>query len=80
MRNPDARVTDAELEASLDRLGVQELEERMELSPLLADGGIGDTDRCSCACSCDWSPSDPGAPDLGDTGVLPQMDLPAGVR
>ena len=30
----------AELEASLKRLGIKELEERMEVSPLLTDPGI----------------------------------------
>ena len=55
-------VTAAELEASLARLGVRELEERLELSPLLAAGGVQDTDACRCSCECDDTPDDPNDP------------------
>jgi hypothetical protein len=49
----------AALEAGLARLGVHELEERLELAPLLApDAPIG-TEACHCSCSCDDLPYDP---------------------
>ena len=57
-RRPDP-IPAADLEASLARLGVRELEERMELSPLLAAGDVQDTDFCSCSCTCDDIPDDP---------------------
>lgn len=41
-----------ELVAGLARLGVRELEERMEVSPLLAGGGVEVGDRCICEVSC----------------------------
>ncbi|MFO7608065.1 MAG: hypothetical protein R6X35_02530 [Candidatus Krumholzibacteriia bacterium] len=49
----------ADLEASLARLGVHELEERLELSPLLAAADVQDTDACRCECVCDDTPDDP---------------------
>ncbi len=51
--DPDRPIPATGIEAGLERLGVRELEERMELSPLLADGGVGDTDNCECTCRCD---------------------------
>jgi|GEM_PF-3340171 len=45
-----------ELEASLVRLGVQELEERMEVSPLLAGQGVHSMDRCHCEFDCSYGP------------------------
>ncbi len=56
-RRPDPTAA-ADLEASLARLGVRELEERMELSPLLTAGDVQDSDACECSCSCDvpWDP------------------------
>lgn len=41
-----------ELQASLERLGIRELEERMEVSPLLAAPDIQVTDRCECGFGC----------------------------
>jgi len=42
------------LDASLQRLGVVELEERMEFSPLLVEGGLhnteGETSTACCVC------------------------------
>ncbi|HPF69310.1 MAG TPA: hypothetical protein PLQ13_01465 [Candidatus Krumholzibacteria bacterium] len=54
------RDTDLDLEASLAPLGVHELEERLELAPLLAaPGDLQPSDACSCSCSCDDTPDDP---------------------
>ena len=77
--DPDERFTDAELEASLGRLGVQELEERMELSPLLADPGVGETDGCTCSCRCDSVPPVGDLPSEFDIS-RPETALPDGVR
>ena len=52
-------ISAADLEASLARLGVRELEERMELSPLLAAADVQDSDACTCSCVCDDTPDDP---------------------
>ena len=41
-----------ELTASLARLGIKELEERMEVSPLLAGGDVQTLDRCICESCC----------------------------
>lgn len=60
-RRPDPIPT-ADLEASLARLGVRELEERMELSPLLAAADVQDSDACTCSCVCDDMPDDPVDP------------------
>lgn len=56
-RRPDPAAAD--LEASLARLGVRELEERMELSPLLTAGDVQDSDFCQCSCTCEDLPPDP---------------------
>ncbi len=40
------------LDVSLQRLGVVELEERMEFSPLLVEGGLQDTDRDTPTMCC----------------------------
>ena len=55
-------VTTDELAASLARLGVRELEERMELSPLLSDPGVLEPEACQCSCRCDDVPPDPNDP------------------
>lgn len=76
MKHPDDRFTAAELAASLERLGVREIEERMELSPLLSDAGIGDTDGCNCSCRCDVTPQEePQIPENIDA-LLPTPVLP----
>lgn len=52
--------TDAELEASLQGLGVRELEQRLEFAPLLAGGaqeGAHSTSQSVC-CSCKMPPDD----------------------
>ena len=74
--DPDDRFTDADLEASLGRLGVREIEERMELSPLLADAGIGETDGCSCSCRCDSVPPEDGGLPHDFENYLPRMADP----
>ncbi len=71
--------TDAELAASLRGLGLTELEQRLEFSPLLAggtvDGGAG-TQAASVCCSCKMPPDGilggndpvvPSDPTPGDT-------------
>ena len=44
----------AELTASLRRLGIRELEERMEISPLLTGAGVEETngEEPSICCTC----------------------------
>lgn len=64
-----------ELEASLARLGIRELEERMEISPLLTGGGTEEVGQSIC-CTCK-------IPDLlGPDGTLPypNMDPGPGLR
>jgi len=56
-----------ELEASLERLGIRELEERMEISPLLAGNGIEGTNREDGSICCVCKIPNPFGPD----GELP---------
>ena len=62
-RNPDHLINQEELTASLARLGIKELEERMEVSPLLAAPDAQEFDRCFCeSCCSKWDmpmPYDP---------------------
>ena len=60
-RRPDPTPA-ADLDAALARLGVRELEERMELSPLLTGADVQDSDACRCECVCDDTPEDPNDP------------------
>jgi hypothetical protein len=57
-RNESPPVAQPDLEASLRRLGVRELEERMEISPLLAGAGIEDTavEAPVICCTCKMPP------------------------
>jgi hypothetical protein len=75
--NPNRVTPKAELEASLERLGIRELEERMEVSPLLIDTGIAgttatDPDTPSVCCTCKIPGPDGTLPypkiDLNPTG------------
>jgi hypothetical protein len=53
-QNKNPHTDQTELETSLARLGIKELEERMEISPLLTDtgaGGIEDNAMENC-CTC----------------------------
>jgi hypothetical protein len=71
--------TDAELAASLHGLGLSELEQRLEFSPLLAGSTVGGgdaTQAASVCCSCKMPPDDvfgdgdsvlPSDPTPGDT-------------
>ena len=61
-----------ELEASLARLGIRELEERMEISPLLADTGTMDKELPGICCTCKIP--DPFGPD----GTLPWPTMDPG--
>ena len=63
----DHQVDRTELEASLRRLGIRELEERMEISPLLTDAGVEGTDRENPSICCTCKIPDPFGPD----GTLP---------
>ena len=59
MSRDHARNTDdMNLEESLQRLGVRDLQERLELSSLLAGTDLVDSDRCTCSCTCDDMPDD----------------------
>ena len=53
-KNNNPHIDQNELEASLARLGIKELEERMEISPLLADTGASGTEPNAIenCCSC----------------------------
>jgi hypothetical protein len=56
------------VEETLVRLGIEEIEERMEVSPLLTAGDVQDVDRegdFTC-CSCKMEP-DPPVPDAPPT-------------
>lgn len=50
--NTRTLISQQELQASLERLGIRELEERMEVSPLLAAPDVQVTDRCDCCWGC----------------------------
>ena len=47
---------DRELEAKFARLGIAELEERLEISPLLASDPEGGSGCCSHFCDCRVDP------------------------
>lgn len=51
-KNSDPMINHEELTASLARLGIKELEERMEVSPLLAAPDTEVFDRCICETCC----------------------------
>ena len=63
-----------ELEASLTRLGIRELEERMEISPLLTDTGTTATDPGVPSFCCTCKIPDPFGPD----GSLPYPTIDPG--
>lgn len=68
--NPhDPIFTPAELDASMRRLGIQELQERLEFSPLLIDTGMtaGDDSACMPCCVCKIREPAP----VDDSGMLP---------
>jgi hypothetical protein len=54
------------LNASLQRLGVVELDERLEFSPLLVEGGLQDTDggTPTACCVCKIPDDDLNLPDI----------------
>ena len=66
------------LNASLQRLGVVELTERLEFSPLLAEAGLQETDTSTLCCVCKIPDgdidmpniviSDPSTDGMGTTG------------
>ncbi len=69
-RKPETQVfSPTELESSLRRLGIQELQERLEFTPLLIDTGLNPgeqpTDMPCCVCKI----GDPSQ--LDDNGMLP---------
>ena len=64
----------SELEASLKRLGIRELEERMEISPLLTDTGTTGTDADVPSFCCTCKIPDPFGPD----GSLPYPTIDPG--
>jgi len=58
MSRPDRRP----LPESLESLGIEELKERLEVSPLLGAGEVHGQDIETC-CSCKMPPPRPDAPD-----------------
>ena len=75
-RNPhnDQTGNQSELEASLKRLGIRELEERMEISPLLTDTGTMETDPGVPSFCCTCKIPDP----FGKDGTLPYPTIDPG--
>ncbi len=71
-QNTNPQIDKTELEASLARLGIRELEERMEISPLLADTGTTEQDMSNICCTCKIP--DPFGPD----GNLPYPHMDPG--
>lgn len=69
--NTNPQIDQTELEASLQRLGIRELEERMEISPLLTDTGTTTKgpEMASICCTCKIP--DPFGPD----GSLPYPEM-----
>ena len=69
-------VTADELTASLERLGIRELEQRMEFAPLLVDQGLApgvqEQDMPCCVCKI----GDPNQ--LDENGMLPNLNLGMG--
>jgi hypothetical protein len=72
--NTNPQTDQAELEASLARLGIRELEERMEISPLLTDTGTTGTDQGPSSICCTCKIPDPFGPD----GVMPYPHMDPG--
>jgi len=62
----------ADLAASLRRLGIRELEERMEISPLLTGAGTTGTDQEPPSICCTCKIPDPFGPD--GTFPYPSID------
>lgn len=61
-------INQTELEAGLARLGIRELEERMEISPLLLLGeGDSEMESDFVCCTCKV----PNPVDMGKDGLLP---------
>jgi hypothetical protein len=73
-QNTNPHFEKTELEASLARLGIRELEERMEVSPLLADPGIEGVDKDVPSMCCTCKVPDPFGPD----GSLPYPTIDPG--
>ncbi len=66
------RTKQTELAASLTRLGIRELEERMEISPLLLLGGddaVTQSDTICCTCKI------PVDPDISRDGMIPYPQI-----
>jgi len=61
--NKDFHIDQKELETSLARLGIRELEERMEISPLLADTGAQGTEDNAIEACCTCKIPNPFGPD-----------------
>ena len=61
--NTNPQIDKTELEASLQRLGIRELEERMEISPLLTDAGTTGKDQELSSICCTCKIPDPFNPD-----------------
>ena len=69
--NTNPQIDKTELEASLQRLGIRELEERMEISPLLTDTGTTSNEQEMSSVCCTCKIPDPFGPD----GKLPYPNM-----
>ena len=72
--HPHSETAATELNASLQRLGIRELEQRMEFSPLLIDQGLDPIDQDMGMPCCVCKISDPTHLDEGGMLPYPQMD------
>ena len=70
-QNTKNHFNQTELETSLARLGIRELEERMEISPLLTDPGVEGLDKDVPGICCTCKIPDPFGPD----GTLPYPNM-----
>ncbi len=68
-----------ELEASLRRLGIQELQQRLEFSPLLIDHGLNPGEEPTYTPCCVCKLTDPTQLDRNGMLPYPQMD-PTGMK
>ncbi len=47
-----------EIESTLERMGVEQVQERLEISPVIVGGAPG-VDGCDCSCDCTLPPLEP---------------------
>ncbi len=78
-RNSETQVySPQELADSLRRLGIQELQERLEFTPLLVDSGLNPGEETTSMPCCVCKIADPSQ--LDDNGMLPYPHMdPSGL-